>query len=97
MKLDVKKTRDTLTAGIRSINRQLRDLPKEAYDVFRDETPVRTGNARSRTKLQGNVIVADYPYAQRLDQGYSKQAPKGMSEPTLAFIEQRVDKIMRGL
>lgn len=96
MNFDVKKTRDTLTGGINSINRQLRQLPKEAYDVFRDETPVRTGNARSKTRLQGNEIVAAYPYAQRLDEGYSKQAPKGMSEPTLKFIEQRVDKIMRG-
>jgi hypothetical protein len=46
---------------------------------------------RSKTE-----IVADYPYAQRLEDGYSKQAPKGMSEPTEKFMQKRLKDILAG-
>jgi hypothetical protein len=54
----------------------------EATDYFRSTTPIRSGNARRRTRRQGDEIQANYPYAQRLDTGYSRQAPDGMTEPT---------------
>ena len=50
------------------------------------------GNARSKTVLQGNTIVADYAYAERLDTGWSKQAPNGMSDPTIAFMQKLADQ-----
>jgi hypothetical protein len=68
------------------------NLAREAYDYFRRETPVRSGNARSRTRLQGNEIQADYPYAQRLDEGYSSQSPQGMTKPTDKFIQEYIKK-----
>jgi hypothetical protein len=70
----------------------LKQLPKDAYNFFRAQTPVKTGNARSRTRLQGDTIVADYVYAQRLDQGWSKQAPSGMTIPTERFIDREINK-----
>jgi hypothetical protein len=73
------------------------DLPKAAYKHFVEETPVKSGNARRRTTLQQTKIVADYPYSQRLDEGYSKQAPKGMVEPTEQWIQQEVDRRLKGL
>jgi hypothetical protein len=59
------------------------DLLEEGFDVFYEETPVRSGNARRNTKFdkRKKKIHADYPYAQRLDDGWSKQSPRGMSEP----------------
>lgn len=69
-------------------------LPKEAYDYFVDTTPIRTGNARSKTRLRGNVIDANYAYAERLDEGYSRQAPKGMSGPTEKFLQKRIDDLI---
>jgi len=71
-------------------------LPDEAYKVFVKETPVRSGNARRNTKLKKNVINANYPYAQRLDEGYSKQSPEGMVKPTEEYIIDRFNKIMSG-
>lgn len=65
-------------------------LAKEAYRVFSNATPVRTGNARSKTKLSNEDIVANYPYASRLDEGYSKQAPRGMTTPTEEFIQEYI-------
>ena len=69
-------------------------LPKEAYDYFIDSTPVRSGNARRSTRLRGNTIDADYNYAERLDDGYSRQAPKGMSGPTEKFLQKRIDDLI---
>jgi len=67
-------------------------LAKVGYKKFVSVTPIDNGNARRNTKLQGNEIVADYPYATRLEDGYSNQAPKGMSEPTIEFMREYVYK-----
>lgn len=69
-------------------------LPKEALDYFVDSTPIRTGNARRSTKLRGSTIDADYAYAQRLDNGSSQQAPRGMTEPTEKFLQKRINNLI---
>ena len=71
-------------------------LAKEAYDYFKKETPIRSGNARNNTRLMGDEIWADYRYAQRLDEGYSKQAPFGMTKPTEKFIQEYINKQAKG-
>ena len=63
-------------------------LAKEAYRVFRENTPVDTGNAYRKTVLKDTTIEARYPYAKRLDSGYSPKKPEGMSKPTLDFISK---------
>ena len=65
-------------------------LAQEAYKKFYQTTPIRSGNARNRTTLHANEIRAEYPYAQRLDAGWSKQSPNGMSAPTVAFVEEYI-------
>jgi len=87
-------TQNTVPGATRKIQRGLAKLPGEAYDVFYDETPVKTGNARSKTKLRGDTINANYPYAQRLDDGYSRQSPRGMVKPTLAYLRRRFRQII---
>ena len=72
-----------------------KDIPdriwRKAYDFFVKTTPIRSGNARSRTRLQGKTINADYAYAQRLDkESWSRQAPQGMTEPTIKEIERLI-------
>lgn len=63
-----------------------------AYTIFYKNTPVRSGNARRNTELRRDEIQARYPYAQRLDEGYSKQSPKGMVEPTIKWLQEYVRK-----
>lgn len=76
--------------------RQIPDsIVKQAFQFFVDKTPIRSGNARRNTQLNDKTIEAKYPYAQRLDQGYSRQAPKGMVAPTLKEIERLVQKELR--
>ena len=69
-------------------------IDNAGYPTFYKETPVRTGNARRNTLKTNTSIYADYPYAQRLDNGYSKQSPKGMVKPTLAAIQAYIKKIL---
>ena len=94
--MSVTLTVNTMTNSLKRIQKKLKQVPKEAYQEFVDETPIRTGNARRRTRLQGKTINANYPYAKRLDEGYSQQAPEGMTKPTEDFIKQRVAAILKG-
>jgi hypothetical protein len=94
--MSVTLTVNTMTNSLKRIQKKLNQVPKEAYKEFVQETPIRSGNARRKTRLQGKTINANYPYAKRLDEGYSKQAPEGMSKPTEDFIKQRVAAILKG-
>ena len=87
---------DNVTSSLKRIKAKLKLLPQEAYKEFVKETPIRSGRARRSTKLNGSVITAKYPYAKRLDEGYSQQSPDGMTTPTEAFVKKRVKQILKG-
>lgn len=67
-----------------------RHLTRVAYDYFKKITPVKSGNARAHTTMSGNEIRAEYPYAKRLDNGWSKQAPNGMVQPTVDYLNKYI-------
>lgn len=79
-------------------SRLLAPIPKKGYDHFKEITPIDTGNAKSKTKFtntsKGGSITGDYPYANRLNKGYSKQAPEGMTDPTIEHIRKEVKKVL---
>lgn len=93
--MDVKLAVDLITPSINRINKRLRQLPRLAYNEFVRQTPKRSGRARRRTQLKNNTIHANYPYASRLDEGWSRQAPDGMTKPTEQYIKDYVDQTMR--
>jgi hypothetical protein len=94
--MSAKKIRDLISISARRIQSQLGKLPAETFNFFVKATPKDTGNARRKTKLVSNkTIEANYPYAKRLDEGWSKQAPIGMSKPTERYIKRRLQQIMR--
>ena len=84
------KVNNRITPSVNRITARFDVLPKDAYDHWKKITPIRSGTARKRTRLQGSKIKADYNYAVPLDKGWSKQAPQGMSKPTLDYIKKRV-------
>ena len=88
--------KNNITGSLSKIEKKIAKIAKEAYQEFVKETPKRSGNARRSTKLVGNKIVAGYAYAKRLDEGYSKQSPEGMTKPTEDFIQKRMKEILRG-
>lgn len=86
-----------------------KNISQVAYKEFVQNTPIgdpnrwktkykpknyRPGNARRNTMLKGNTIEANYPYAKRLEEGYSSQAPDGMTEPTLESVREYVYKTL---
>ena len=88
------KIDDKVTPVLKGMAKTLARYPQDAETKFIALTPIDTGNARSRTKLMGNdTIEANYPYAQRLDQGHSKQAPNGMVKPFDAWVRGKVKQI----
>jgi hypothetical protein len=87
--------KNTITKDLQKKAAALAKVPQQAFTFFKAHTPIDTGNARSRTSLNKDTIHAAYPYAQRLDQGYSRQAPDGMSKPTEAYVQKTVDQIIR--
>jgi len=79
---------------LQKVDRRLSKVAPEAHKFFVSETPIKTGNARRKTRLQGKIIKADYPYAKRLDEGWSRQSPEGMSKPTIQYIKDMIADIM---
>lgn len=91
-----------LAVDDKEVKKMFRDMKTDILKAWRDSgtffkntTPVRTGNARSRTHTVGEKISANYAYAGRLDEGYSRQAPNGMSDPTIDHFDKQVDNIVR--
>lgn len=84
-----------------SIVKKLRDisilldenkLASEGAKFMRSITPIDKGNARRNTNANGNVIEAKYPYAKRLDEGWSKQNQIGLIKPTIDHLEELIRK-----
>ena len=62
-----------------------------AHKRFIEHTPVKSGNARRKTTLKGNIIEANYPYAERLENNYSSQTHgKGIVNPTINDVRNYV-------
>jgi ethanolamine ammonia-lyase small subunit len=81
---------------------ELNDLKDEvmprAYTFFKSITPKRSGNARRKTRLDtSKTIQANYAYAEALDSGASKQAPKGMVKPTEKEIDKLIKKYLKSI
>ena len=87
---------DRITEDLVKIKQKLPQIVKQGLVEYKRLTPVRSGNARRKTTATAKSIQANYAYAQRLDQGYSKQAPQGMTEPFEVWLEKHVDKIVKG-
>jgi hypothetical protein len=92
-----KVDKSSVDRQFKQLETAIKGLTQAAHKEFVKNTPVRSGNARRKTRLDGDRIVADYAYSQRLDDGYSRQAPRGMVEPTEKFIQQEVERKTKGL
>ena len=75
----------------RKITRAVDQITRDLFDELKTTTPVDTGFARSRWKKKGSinnrVIENDADYVSFLDDGSSRQAPKGMTGPAIKKIK----------
>jgi F0F1-type ATP synthase gamma subunit len=82
-----------IQARLNEIDRKVNRIKDHAHEEFRKITPIRTGNARSKTNRINRGVEAAYPYANKLNDGFSRQAPTGMTDPTVEAIREFVRKI----
>ena len=88
------------TKDVTKLFRQLSGLPsdihRDAYTFLKNKTPIRSGNARRKTKKESGLRIGSrYEYASKLDEGFSRQAPDGFTDPTIDKMKQLVDKEIR--
>lgn len=96
--MKLKRITNRIQPNLNRKRSRIQRIAKEGYKYFKKITPIDSGNARRKTDYEdtnfGSRITANYPYAVRLDNGYSKQAKEGMSKPTVKFMKQLARKIL---
>jgi hypothetical protein len=93
-KVDLQQFNKQMSKALNALD----DLPEFAQATMKSYTPVRSGNARRNTNLQGNTVTANYPYAERLEDNWSPQTQgRGIIAPTEQAIQKEVDRRLKGI
>lgn len=92
-KASIKRQTFNIDRRIEKLEREFQKIKDEAHKKFVQETPIDTGNARRSTDLRGNEIQANYDYSVKLQNGYSRQAPDGMTDPTIEHVRKFIKRI----
>lgn len=76
------------------VDQMVRQVSTDLLDTVKQKTPVASGRAkrgwRLRRQSKFSYEVANrVPYISRLDEGYSKQAPRGMTRPATREVLNR--------
>lgn len=78
------------------ISRMVSEMGDDFYDEVKNNTPVDTGLAKRSWKKSksrdATTINNTAPYIGELDEGRSKQAPKGMTKPAIDKITSNFNK-----
>jgi len=78
----------------RELDQTVRLISQDYFDLVKDKTPVKSGRAKRGWRLKKQRQFAyevrnQVPYISRLDEGYSKQAPRGMTRPAAREVLNR--------
>ena len=91
----------------RKINQTVRLISEDLFETVKRKTPIKSGRARRTWKMRqvsqvraatGNNVYEiknTQPYIDRLDNGYSKQAPEGITRPAFREVSRRQRGIKR--
>lgn len=89
----IKRTVEELKTATRQ---EIESLATFTEQTAKKYTAVRSGNARRSWNLEttqsGFKVENTVPYIERLDKGWSKQQPRGITTPTMRDIERRKRK-----
>lgn len=91
------KVKSNVAKAMAGYSNVAKEVAKKTYTYFKAITPERTGNAKRKTRLKDQTIEANYNYASKLDEGYSKQAPEGMTGPSIDFMEKTFNEEVKKL
>lgn len=77
-----------------SIDEEVNRVADVILDEAKKATPIRSGRARRNwtkdVQRQNFTVENTVPYIGRLEEGYSKQAPRGITGPTLRRAKRRL-------
>jgi hypothetical protein len=83
----------------RAVDQGVETIMATYVDIVRPLTPKDKGRARRAWQVKGRgrnaEAVNEVAYARRLDEGYSKQAPRGMTKPALRKLRSQSRRITR--
>jgi len=78
----------------RALDKLVKETATVAKEIFQKNTPKRTGNARknwnTRLGKRDFELSNRVPYIERLDNGWSKQAPQGITKPSIKEIKRKI-------
>jgi hypothetical protein len=97
IRVSVQVTRNAFAPALKKIDTAIAALPAQALSQFQALTPRDTGNARRNTRLVNKrEIIGDYPYAQRLEDNWSKQTKgQGIIKPFTTWWIAQLKRIAR--
>ena len=77
----------------KSVDQLVGSISQDLFKTIKRKTPKKSGRARRGWNLkkqsQGFEVKNTVPYIQRLDEGYSKQAPRGFSRQSIREVINR--------
>lgn len=84
----------------RELDQIVRLISQDYLDTVKVKTPVRSGRARKGWRLTKKrklnyEVTNRVPYIGRLDEGYSQQAPRGMTRPAAREVLNRARRRLR--
>ena len=91
MKLTVTGVNTDINNLEKELEKLVKDVANDTYAFAKANTPVRSGNARKnwteKTSKSNFEVKNNVPYIERLDKGYSRKAPNGITMPTISQIK----------
>lgn len=95
LKLSIQLDSNRVIAGInKDLDQTVRLVSRDLFTTVKSKTPIRSGRAKrgwtlKQKKPRRYEIANKVPYIERLDNGYSKQAPNGMTRPAIREVANK--------
>ena len=97
MKVEVLGINETLQFLGTSVTDKVAQVAEIYLDEAKKATPIKSGRARRNWKKtvnrQGFDVSNNVPYIGRLEEGYSKQAPKGITRAATRRANSRIKSL----
>lgn len=97
MKLEVLGVANALQFIDKEVEEQINTVAELYHEEAQRSTPIKSGRARRAwnkdVQRQGFTVENNVPYIGRLEEGYSKQAPRGITGPTLRRANRRTSRL----
>ena len=94
MRVDVIGIKKLTEALQKAVEATVESTAEVFQQSAKKNTPIRSGNARRNwnksTRSEGFSVENRVPYIERLEQGSSKQAPRGIVRPTLRETRRKL-------